>query len=248
MKKLSIGLVLPDVLGTYGDDGNALVLRERARRRGIEAEFTPIRLRDAVPDDLDLYTLGGGEDVAQSIAAEHLANDGGLARAVAAGRPVLAICAGFQILGHKFRAGGKDIDGLGLIDCTTSPLEVRAIGELVTEPSGSWGLAKKLTGFENHMGRTELFGDAQPLAKVVRGIGNTGDDAGAEGATQGSILATYMHGPFLARNPEVADALLAKALGVKPSELPPLEDPAFGVIDKLREERINSKPRPRSER
>ena len=86
MTDLNIGLILPDVLGTYGDDGNALVLRERARRRGLDATITPIKLGEAVPEGLDIYAIGGGEDVAQTIAVEHLAKDGGLARAAAAAR------------------------------------------------------------------------------------------------------------------------------------------------------------------
>ena len=116
---LNIGLVLPDVLGTYGDDGNALVLRQRARMRGFEAEIHPIRLGEPVPETLDIYTLGGGEDTAQILAADHLISDGGLTRAANAGRPVFAICAGLQVLGESFRASGRIIDGVGLLDATT---------------------------------------------------------------------------------------------------------------------------------
>ena len=111
---LTIGLILPDVLGTYGDDGNALVLRGRARMRGIDAEILPIKLGEAVPEDLAAYTLGGGEDSAQVLAAEHLIADKGLARAAANGRPVFAVCAGLQVLGESFRAHGKQVAGLGL--------------------------------------------------------------------------------------------------------------------------------------
>ena len=93
MSTLQIGLVLPDVLGTYGDDGNALVLRQRARMRGFDANIVRIHLGDPIPTSLDVYCLGGGEDTAQILAAEHINTDGGLHKAAAAGRPILAICA-----------------------------------------------------------------------------------------------------------------------------------------------------------
>ena len=114
-EKLTIGLILPDILGTYGDDGNALVLRGRARMRDINAEIIPIKLGEPVPDDLSAYTLGGGEDSAQVLAASHLIADGGLARAAANQRPIFAVCAGLQILGVSFRAHGQLVDGLSLI-------------------------------------------------------------------------------------------------------------------------------------
>ncbi|OFO27300.1 glutamine amidotransferase [Corynebacterium sp. HMSC064E07] len=270
MSELSIGLILPDVLGTYGDDGNALVLRQRARMRGIDAEIVPIKLGDAVPTDLDIYTVGGGEDVAQTIAVEHLINDGGIKKAAEAGKQILAICAGFQIFGNSFRAGGRDVAGLGLVDCTTDSLESRAIGEICTLVDPTNGLlddvdASPLTGFENHMGRTTLGADAKPLGRVVRGVGNSSPEVeqadsgiapgvdvaalnpagGVEGAVQGSIICTYLHGPVLARNPQLADLMLARATDQDLSSLAPLD---LEVVDKLREERILSKPRPKSER
>ena len=226
MSELNIGLVLPDVLGTYGDDGNALVIRQRARMRGLKAEIHKITLGTKVPDSLDIYTVGGGEDVAQLLAAEHLINDGGLNRAAEAGRPIIAICAGLQVLGENFRASGKVVDGLGLIDATTGSLKKRMIGEITSEPLLP-GLTETLTGFANHMGSTILGPDATPLGKLTKGTGNTddGEQVSYEGALQGSVIATYMHGPALARNPQLADYLLAKAMGVTVEELPPLEGP-----------------------
>lgn len=102
--RINVGLVLPDVLGTYGDDGNALVLRQRARMRGLDAEIHRINYGDPVPETMDVYTMGGGEDTAQILASEHLIADGGLTRAAHAGAPILAICAGLQVLGESFRA------------------------------------------------------------------------------------------------------------------------------------------------
>lgn len=260
--ELNIGLILPDVLGTYGDDGNALVLRQRARMRGISAEIHPIHLGEPVPESLDVYTVGGGEDTAQVLAAEHLISDGGISRAVAAGRPVLAICAGLQVFGRSFTSHGRTIEGLGLIDATTSQLAERMIGEIASTPAasavtGGAGLTEPLTGFANHMGATILGADAEPLGRLTRGTGNTdahgaeaaglsGEDAHrqtrAEGAVQGSVVATYMHGPVLARNPQLADWLLARAMGVGLNELPEFQGELAEQLERevasLRKERL----------
>ncbi|MBM7368350.1 type 1 glutamine amidotransferase [Gordonia hydrophobica] len=230
---LRIGLVLPDVMGTYGDGGNALILRQRARMRGIDAEIVELTLDDEVPDSLDVYTLGGAEDNAQRIATRHLQRYPGLQRAAEAGRPVLAICAAIQILGHWYEtSAGERVPGISMLDLTTSPRATRAIGELVTTPQLD-GLSQPLSGFENHRGATTLGAAAKPLARVRDGVGN-GDGSGMEGAVQGSVLSTYMHGPLLARNPELADYLLEKATG---TALAPLDLPQ---VERLRKERISA--------
>ena len=114
-----IGLVLPDVMGTYGDDGNSLVLRQRLKWRGHDAEIVRITLEDAVPDSCDLYAVGGGEDAAQKLASRHLSGSPGLQRAVSRGVPVLAICAGMQVFGEWFVVSdGSRAPGLGLLDVT----------------------------------------------------------------------------------------------------------------------------------
>ena len=169
---LNIGLVLPDVLGTYGDDGNALVLRQRARMRGLQAEIHPIRLGEPVPETLDIYTLGGGEDTAQILAADHLISDGGLTRAANAGRPVFAICAGLQVLGESFRASGRIVDGVGLLDATTAGMQDRAIGEVASEPTRAGvtaDLTEPLTGFANLGSLGILLGGLGGLAPERRG-------------------------------------------------------------------------------
>ena len=236
MPKLTIGLVLPDVLGTYGDDGNALVLRERARRRGIEASIERVLLHDDIPPSYDLYTLGGGEDSAQLLAAARLSASPGLQSAAADGRPIFAVCAGLQVLGHTFRAHGEEAEGVGLLDVTTTPLSRRATGELASDPPRAGvpaELSEPLTGFENHMGATVLGPDASALGRVTRGVGN--GDAKVDGVVQGSVIATYMHGPALARNPQLADLLIARALDIPLAELQPLE---LDAVTKLREERL----------
>lgn len=225
-----IGLVLPDVMGTYGDGGNAVVLRQRLLMRGIDAEIVEITLADPVPDSLDLYTLGGAEDYAQRLATQHLLHHRGLQRAASHGAPVLAICAAIQVLGHWYEtSAGERVEGVGLLDVTTSPQPERTIGEVVSTPLVD-GLSEPLTGFENHRGGTTLGPDARPLAAVVKGAGNRAGD-GHDGAVQGSVVATYLHGPCLARNPELADLLLSRVVG----PLAPLELPE---VDRLRRERL----------
>ncbi len=227
---IRIGLVLPDVMGTYGDGGNAVVLRRRLLLRGIAAEIVDITLNDPVPDSLDLYTLGGAEDYAQRLATKHLLQHQGLQRSAARGAPILAICAAIQVLGHWYEtSAGERVDGVGLLDVTTSPQAERTIGEVVSTPCVE-GLTQQLTGFENHRGGTVLGPAARPLAAVVKGAGNRAGD-GFDGAVQGSVVATYLHGPCLARNPELADLLLSRVVG-------PLEPLTLPEVEQLRRERL----------
>jgi hypothetical protein len=223
-----VALIFPSVLGTYGDGGNASVLAQRLRWRGTAAEIIEIGIDAAVPEQADLYVLGGGEDSAQTLAVSRLA-DGALARAVAAGKPLFAVCAGFQILGETFLDGqGAVHAGLGLIDCHTDRLDgPRAVGELLGQ-SALDGVGT-VTGYENHGGRTVLGAAAQPFAAVRGGIGN--GDAGSDGAVQGSVVATYLHGPALARNPALADELLRRVVG----PLTPIDD---SEENELRRERF----------
>lgn len=229
---IRIGLVLPDVMGTYGDGGNAVVLRQRLRLRGYDAEIVEITSSDPVPESLDLYTLGGAEDSAQRLATRHLLRYPGLQRAAERGAPVLAICAAIQVLSHWYEtSSGERVDGVGMLDATTSPQDVRAIGEIVVAPTLP-GLTDPLTGFENHRGGTTLGSDAAGLGRVQRGVGNGVGD-GREGVVQGSVIGTYLHGPALARNPQLADLLLARAMGV--DDLEPLE---LDEVTQLRRERL----------
>ncbi|MGB2920750.1 MAG: glutamine amidotransferase [Mycobacterium sp.] len=225
-----IGLVLPDVMGTYGDGGNSVVLRQRLRLRGIHAEIVPITLDDPVPAELDLYTLGGAEDYAQRLATKHLIRYPGLQQAISRGAPVLAICAAIQVLGHWYEtSAGERVDGVGVLDLTTSPQPVRTIGEVAANPLIG-GLTQPLTGFENHRGGTVLGTDARPLAAVTKGAGNRAGD-GFDGAVQGSVIATYLHGCCLARNPELADHLLTEVVG-------PLTQLELPEVTLLRRERL----------
>jgi hypothetical protein len=230
---LRIVVVYPDLLGTYGDGGNGLILAKRAEWRGTEVTLTEAT-SDAPLPEADLYTLGGGEDGPQVRAARSLLDDGTLARRVAQGAVVLAVCAGYQIVGRTFPgADGSAHDGVGLLDLTTVKGKgPRAVGEVVADSP----LVPTITGFENHGGRTTLGAGVAPLATVTRGIGN-GDGSGTEGAVTGRVLGTYLHGPVLARNPALADLLLSWALDIEPATLGALDDAA---AESLRDQRLGA--------
>lgn len=236
---LAVALVFPELLGTYGDRGNAVVLVERARWRGIDATLVEVPAGARLPD-ADIYCLGGGEDGPERRAAESLRDDPALARAVAGSVPILGVCGGYQILGRTFPAAdGTSLDGVGVLDVeTVKGAGPRAVGEVLAAPAHDVGLAMArgpsrggggpvrvhaargpvLTGFENHAGLTRRGPGVAPLGTVLRGVGN-GD--GTEGAVAGRVVGTYLHGPVLARNPALADLLLAWATG---DSLGPLDD------------------------
>lgn len=228
---IRIVVVHPDLLGTYGDGGNGVVLLRRLAWRGIEAELVEAMSGRPVPASGDIYCLGGGEDAAQARAAAELRQGDPVGQAVSRGAAVLAICAGFQVIGHRFpSADGSVRDGLGLIDMeTVKGSGRRPVGELVVTPSPGLGLPE-LTGYENHSGRTRLGPGVQPLGAVSSGVGNgVGDNT--EGAVSGRVVGTYMHGPALARNPALADLILSSVVG----RLEPLDD---SEAESLRSERL----------
>lgn len=214
---LRIVWIYPDLLSTYGDQGNALILAYRARARGHRVERVDVRSDQAVPTEGDVYLIGGGEDRPQRLAAERLRRDQGLARAVQRGAVVLAVCAGFQLMGHAFYDDQEgELPGLGLIDVSSHRGSVRCVGEVVADVDAQLTVGGKalppLTGFENHMGTTLLGAGVRPLGTVRVGNGN-GAGAGMDGAHTGKVAGTYLHGPVLARNPAFADLLLSWADG-----------------------------------
>lgn len=220
--------IYPDLLSTYGDRGNALVLEHRARMRRMPAEVVHVHSDEPVPASGDIYLLGGGEDRPQMLAAERLRADGGLRRAVDGGAAVLGVCAGYQLLGTEFGDDrGEPVAGLGLLDLRSGRGERRAVGELVAEVDGELGLPA-LTGFENHQGITHRGSGVRPLARTSVGVGN-GD--GTEGAWCGRVAGTYLHGPALVRNPSLADLLLGWVAGA----LREIDDE---LVERLRDERL----------
>ncbi|NUT36934.1 MAG: glutamine amidotransferase [Hamadaea sp.] len=228
---LQIVWVYPDLLSTYGDRGNMLILEHRARARGIPAQTVEVRSDQPLPVQGDIYLLGGGEDGPQALAAQRLLADGNLARAAANRSVVFAVCAGYQLLGSSFFAKGEKCAGLDMIDISSDRGPSRAVGELAGDVDPQLGLPP-LTGFENHGGRTHLGPGVKPLLRVTTGVGN---DGVTEGAWSETILGTYAHGPALARNPALADLLLAWATAAE--SLPPLDETWTG---RLRAERLTA--------
>jgi len=213
-----VGHLYPDYLNIYADRGNIAVLADRARRRGHELEVVPIGMDEPVPAAIDLFYVGGGQDREQALVSHDLVRKGDALRAaVAGGAGFLAVCGGYQLLGHFYRdLAGDELPGIGLLPLHTVAGERRMIGDVLLECT--WA-GETLAGFENHAGRTYLEAGAQPLGRVVAGFGNDGS-SGLEGCRQGRVYGTYLHGPLLPRNPWFADHLLAEALG---TELEPLD-------------------------
>jgi hypothetical protein len=221
---IKVAVLFPELLGTYGDGGNGLVVAERARRRGIQASLEHVGLGDELPE-ADLYLLGGGEDGPQRLAADLLRASSLASRVNDDGAHVVAVCAGLQILGSSFSVEGDgEYEGLGLVDVATSRGERRSVGELVVRVG-----ADLLVGFENHGGLTTLASGVQPLGTVVKGRGN---DGALDGYRTSNIWATYAHGPVLAMNPWFADLVLESVVG---EELEPLATAA----DRLYRERCS---------
>ncbi|MBW1598084.1 type 1 glutamine amidotransferase [Streptomyces sp. JJ38] len=236
---LRVVWVYPDLLSTYGDQGNVLVVERRARQRGLHVQRVDVRSDQPVPTSGDIYLIGGGEDRPQRLAAERLVRDGGLQRAVDNGAIVFSVCAGYQIIGHEFVNDlGERQAGLGLLDVTSvRGTGERCVGDVLADMDENLRLPQ-LTGFENHQGVTHVGPGARPLARVRFGRGNgTGD--GTEGAWNDTVFGTYMHGPVLARNPQIADLLVKLALDV--NALPPVDDRWY---EALRAERIAAATQP----
>jgi CobQ-like glutamine amidotransferase family enzyme len=218
--KIRVGHLYADYLNIYADRGNIAVFAERARARGHELDVRNISMGDAVPDDIDLFYVGGGQDREQELVAHELASKApALLEAAQRGAVFLAVCGGYQLLGRSYRdVAGHELPGIGLLPLETIAGDRRMIGDVLLDCE--WA-GHTLAGFENHAGRTLLDEGAEPLGKVVSGFGNDGK-SGYEGCRSGRVYGTYLHGPLLPRNPWFADRLLAEALGV--DELPPLPD------------------------
>jgi lipid II isoglutaminyl synthase (glutamine-hydrolysing) len=224
---LRICALYPDLMNIYADRGNLLLLERRCGWRGIGFEVTAAGLGETIdPDAHDLFYLGGGQDRDQLLCAQDLVETkrDALHAAAAAGKVILGVCGGYQLLGHAYAFGAEEVPGVGLVDLRTARSETapRLIGNVAIEVDlpGTGG-PRVLAGFENHGGRTHLGAGEQPLGRVLRGHGNTGE-SGFEGVLRDGVIGTYLHGPLLPKNAWFADWLVQRALAL--DALEPLDD------------------------
>jgi lipid II isoglutaminyl synthase (glutamine-hydrolysing) len=219
----------PEQMNIYADRGNIVFLRRRCEWRGIDFSYAAAGMGEPLDARVhDLIYVGGGQDRDQRIVAQDMvaSKRAGLAEAVEDGAVVLAVCGGYQLLGHSYELGDERIEGLGLADLETVRRPgPRLIGNIEIEVDLGEG-PRELAGFENHGGRTYLGDSAEPLGRVVRGHGNNGAD-GLEGVRRRNMIGTYLHGPLLPKNAWLADRLiqlaLARRYGAEP-DLAPLDD------------------------
>jgi CobQ-like glutamine amidotransferase family enzyme len=244
-KRFTVGWLYPDLMNIYGDRGNILTLVKRAEWRGFEARAIELpRGTTTGMEDVDVFFFGGGQDREQALVYQDLIDHKQpiLEQAVVDGASILAVCGGYQLLGHFYQtAEGEKFPGIGLIDVRTEAGKKRFIGDVVVEAQIEGLEPRTLVGFENHSGRTYLGSAARPLGKVLMGAGNNGSD-GTEGCVQGAVVGTYLHGSLLPKNPRLADLLIRRSLtrrGV--TELERLDDSA----ELAAHERILQRARPR---
>ena len=227
--ELRLLALYPEQMNIYADRGNVLFLRRRCEWRGlgfVHATAGPGERID--PGAHDLIYIGGGQDRDQRIVAADMRDTkrDAIAAAVDDGAVVLAVCGGYQLLGHSYQLGEERLPGLGIADLETvrSP-GPRLIGNVAIEADLGGG-PRVIAGFENHGGRTYLGDGVEPLGRVIKGFGNNGVD-GFEGVRRANLVGTYIHGPLLPKNAWLADRLVALALarraGSEP-ELEPLDD------------------------
>jgi lipid II isoglutaminyl synthase (glutamine-hydrolysing) len=236
-RHIKIAHLYPEAMDLYGDSGNVRTLVKRCQWRGLEAEVVEVYLGEAADlGDVDLIFIGGGQDSAQGRVARDIVRHTSMIRdLVDGGAAALAICGGFQLFGSEYLvASGATLPGIGVFDAWTLADRNRVIGEITTEVSLQlWNTEPApppivVVGFENHAGRTFLGSKESPFGRVVHGGGNLGDGS-VEGAVYRNAIGTYLHGPLLPRNPQIADHLIRAALTHRygpVGPLPPLDDVA----------------------
>jgi CobQ-like glutamine amidotransferase family enzyme len=227
--ELRLLALYPDQMNIYADRGNIVFLQRRCEWRGIGFSYAAAGPGEEVnPTDHDLFYIGGGQDRDQRMVAADMVETKreALASAVEDSAVVLAVCGGYQLLGHSYQLGEEQLPGLGLADLeTVREPGPRLIGNVAIEADLGDG-PRLIAGFENHGGRTHLGDGAQPLGRVVKGFGNNGKD-GLEGVHRQNLIGTYLHGPLLPKNAWLADHLTALALEHRYGTLPvlkPLDD------------------------
>ena len=224
---LRVGVLYPDLLNIYADRGNLLFLQRRCEWRSLAFEITRVGIGDRLdPESVDMVYIGGGQDRDQELCAEDLAlsQRPALVELIAAGRPLLAVCGGYQLLGRGYETDHGFLPGAAVAGLTTRRVDgPRLVGPCAIRTGLGGPADGVLAGFENHAGRTTLDDPATALGQVLSGQGNDGRD-GTEGFISGAVVGTYLHGPLLPKNWWFADWLLATALGRAPEDLRQLDD------------------------
>ncbi len=199
----------PNDMNIYGDWGNTLTLKRRLEWHGYQVDLVDYNPGDSFPEDIDLIVGGGGQDSGQmTIHADLLAIGHKLKQLADDDVPMLMVCGLYQLFGKSFRtSGGQTITGIGLFDCQTQASGQRLIGNTVTK-SQQFGT---IIGYENHSGLTYLGPNTAAFGKLIKGAGNNGQDD-TEGAIYRQVIGTYLHGPLLPKNPQIADWLIEKAV------------------------------------
>jgi hypothetical protein len=215
-RELRVCALYPDLMNIYADRGNLLLLERRCRWRDIGFRLTSSGIGEPLDVEADLYYMGGGQDRDQKLCAADLAEHKRDALQAAADRDavVLAVCGGYQLLGHSYQLDDETLPGADLVDLATVRSDgPRLIGNVAIEVELEPGRPRVLAGFENHGGRTSLGPAERPLGRVLSGHGNDGH-SGHEGVRRGNVIGTYLHGPLLPKNAWFADWLIATALGL----------------------------------
>lgn len=219
--KISIAHLYPKLLNLYGDIGNIITLKKRCEWRGINVEFEEIGIGDQI-NKHDIYFIGGGQDKQQEEVADELYKQKDFLTEERDRNTVfLGICGGYQLFGHYYQPHNKErLNGISLMDAYTVAGNKRFIGNVTAETD--FLTPNTLVGFENHSGLTYIQGETKPLARVIVGNGNNGQDK-TEGGRYKNVFGTYLHGSFLPKNPHFADYMIELALEKRYGEKIPLK-------------------------
>ncbi len=212
--QINVAYLYPGLLNIYGDRGNVLAFSQRCFWRDIKVNISEVELGDKIdPEFYDFYFIGGGQDQQQIAVSEELQKQKPLfAEAAKNGAVFLAICGGYQLLGHYYKPHkGEELRGISILDAYTIAGHNRYIGNVTIETNLPLENANTLVGFENHSGLTYLEEGTEAIGRVVIGNGNNGEDK-LEGARKQNVFGTYLHGSFLPKNPHFTDYLIQLCL------------------------------------
>ena len=220
--ELKIAWLYPELMSTYGDRGNIIVLQKRAERRGIDVKIERVNQNTEYRalNTCDILFMGGAQDIQQEIVQKDLNGEKGeiIKSMVENNTPSLFICGAYQFMGDYYKDSyGTEIKGLGVFSMYTeaAPDSNRLIGSIIVKPTQLPNLNIEfenfVVGFENHGGRTYLSNKSQAFADIIKGHGNNGEDR-TEGIHFKSAIGTYLHGPILPCNPELTDYFIESAL------------------------------------